>query len=73
MFLARKHLRYAVGWHLVCGSPLYIEAMFLDLLADPALVDVDVFKFRTEFVLVFCDYPYRLLIVTPNNRRLVEL
>jgi hypothetical protein len=52
---------------------LYIEAMFLDLLADLALVDVDVFKFRTEFVLVFCDYPHRLLIVTLNDRRLVEL
>jgi hypothetical protein len=73
VFLARKHLRHAVGWHLVCGSLLYIEAMFLDLLADLALVDVDVFEFRTKFVLVFCDYPHRLLIVTLNDRRLVEL
>jgi hypothetical protein len=47
--------------------------MFLDLLADLALVDIDMFKFRTKFVLVFCNYPYSLLIVTLNNRRLVKL
>ena len=44
MLLAWKHLRHAVSWHLVRGSPLYIESTFLNLLADPALVDVDVFK-----------------------------
>jgi hypothetical protein len=44
MLLAQKHLCHAVGWHLVRGSPLYVEAAFLDLLADPALVDINVLK-----------------------------
>jgi hypothetical protein len=52
---------------------LYVEATFLDLLADPALVDVDMFELGTEFVLLFCDYPNSLLIVTPNDRHLVKL
>ena len=49
-----------------------MEATFLDLLADPALVYVDVFELRTKFVLLFCDYPHSLLIITLNNRRLIE-
>jgi hypothetical protein len=53
--------------------PLYVEAMFLDLLAAPALVNVDVFKFGAKLVLLLRDYAHCLLIVTPNDRRLVEL
>jgi hypothetical protein len=73
VLLLRKNLRHAISRHLVRGSPLYVKAVCFDLLADPALVDVDVFKLRTEFVLLFCNYPYSLLIVTLNDRRLVEL
>jgi hypothetical protein len=73
VLLAWKPLRHAIGWHLVCRSPLYVEAVFFDLLADPALVDVDVLKLSAQLVLLFCDYPNSLLIVTPNDRRLVEL
>jgi hypothetical protein len=70
LLLERKHLRHAIGWHLICGSPLYAEAVFLDLLVDPALVDLDVLIFHTKFIQLFCDYPN---VVTPNDRRLVEL
>jgi hypothetical protein len=73
VLLARKYLRHAVGWHLIRGSPLYVEATFFDLLADLALVDVNMFELSTEFVLLFYNYPNSLLIVTPNDRRLVEL
>jgi hypothetical protein len=52
---------------------LYVEATFFDLLADLALVDVNMFELSTEFVLLFYNYPNSLLIVTPNDRRLVEL
>jgi hypothetical protein len=73
MLLPRKDLRHTISRHLVRGSPLYVKTVCFDLLADPALVNVDVFKLCTEFVLLFCNYPYSLLIVTPNNRRLVKL
>jgi hypothetical protein len=73
VLVAWKNLCHAVSWHLIYGSPLYVKAVFFDLLADPALVDVDVLKLGAQFVLLFCDYPNSLLIVTPNDRRLVEL
>ena len=73
MLLLRKDLRHAISGHLVCGLPLYVKAILLDLLADPVLIDVDVFKLSAKLVLFLCDYAYSLLIVTPNHRRLVEL
>ena len=73
VLLARKHLRYTVGWHLIRGLLVYVEAILLDLLADLILIDVDVFKLSAKLVLFLCDYAYSLLIVTPNHRRLVEL
>lgn len=45
-----------------------MEAVLFDFLADPALVDVNVFELSTEFVLLLCDYPHSLLIVTPVIR-----
>ena len=73
MLLAGKHLRHAVSRHLVRGFPLYVEAMLLDLLSNPVLVNINVFELGIEFVLLLCDYPHSLLIVAPNDRRLVEL
>jgi hypothetical protein len=73
VLLTRKHLRHAVGWHLVRGLPVYVEAAFLNLLADLVLVDVDLLKLSAQFVLLFCNYANSLLIVTLNNRRLIKL
>jgi hypothetical protein len=73
MLLLKKDLCYTSSWHLVRRSLLYVKTVCFNLLADLALVDVDVFKLCTKFVLLFCNYPYSLLIVTLNNRRLVKL
>jgi hypothetical protein len=73
VLLSWKDLRYAVSRHLVRGLPMYVEAALLDLLANPVLVDIDVFKLSAKLVLLLRDYAYSLLVVTPNNRRLVEL
>jgi hypothetical protein len=73
VFLSRKDLRHAISGHLVRGLPVYVEAILLDLLADPVLVDVNVLKLSAKFVLLFCDYAHRLLVVAPNDRYLVEL
>jgi hypothetical protein len=73
VLLSRQDLRHAVSRYLVCRPLLYVEAVLLYLLADPVLVDINVFKLSAKLVLFLCDYAYSLLVVTPNNRRLVEL
>jgi hypothetical protein len=73
VLLTRKHLLYAVSWHLVRGLPVYVEAILLDLLADPVLVDINVFKLSAKLVQLLYDYAHSLLVVTPDNRRLVKL
>ena len=50
-----------------------MKAVCFDLLVDPALVDVNVFKLYTKFIILFYNYPYSLLIIAPNDRRLVVL
>jgi fumarate reductase subunit C len=73
MIITRKYLCYTVGWHLVCRLLLYVEAILLDLLADPVLVDINVLKLSAKLIHLFCNYAYRLLVVTLDNRRLVKL
>ena len=72
MLLSRKDFRYAVSRHLVRRLLVDVEAILLDLLADLVLVNVDVFKLSTKLVLLFRNYAYSLLVVTLNNRCLVE-
>jgi hypothetical protein len=52
---------------------MYVEAALLNLLANLVLVDINVFKLSAKLVLLLYNYAYSLLVVTPNNRRLVEL
>jgi hypothetical protein len=52
---------------------MYVEAALLNLLANLVLVDINVFKLSAKLVLLLCNYAYSLLVVTLNNRRLVEL
>jgi hypothetical protein len=73
VLLSRKYLRHAVNRHLARGLPVYVEAALLDLLANPVLVNIDVFKLSTKLVLLLRDYAHSLLVVTPNDRRLVKL
>ena len=73
MFLSRKDLRHAISRHLVRGLPVYVEAVPFDLLADPVLMDIDVFKLSAKPVLLLRNYAHSLLIVTPDDRRLIEL
>jgi hypothetical protein len=73
VLLLRKDLCHAVSGHLVRRLLVYVEAILLDLLANPVLVDINVFKLSAKLVLLLCNYAYSLLVVTPNNRRLVEL
>jgi hypothetical protein len=73
VLLSRKDLRHAVSRHLVRRLPVYVEAILLDLLANPVLVDINVFELSAKLVLLLRDYAHCLLVVTPNDRRLVEL
>jgi hypothetical protein len=73
VLLSRKYLRHAVSRHLVRGLPVYVEAILLDLLANLVLVDINVFELSAKLVLLLRDYAHSLLVVTPNDRRLVEL
>jgi hypothetical protein len=52
---------------------MYVEAALLDLLANLVLVDINVFKLSAKLILLLRNYAYSLLVVTPNNRRLVKL
>jgi hypothetical protein len=52
---------------------VYVEAILLNLLANLVLVDINVFKLSAKLVLLLRNYAYSLLVVTPNNRRLVKL
>jgi hypothetical protein len=67
VLLLRKDLRHTIGGHLVRGPLLYVEAMLLDLLADPVLIDINVFKLSAKLVLLLCNYAYSLLVITLNN------
>ena len=71
--MLRKDLCYAISRHLVRRLLLYVEAILLNLLAYLVLVDINVFKLSAKLVYLFCDYAYGLLVVTLDNRRLVEL
>ena len=51
---------------------MYVKAVFFNLLADPALINVNVFELCTKFILLFYNYPYSLLVITLDNRRLIE-
>jgi hypothetical protein len=73
VLLTRKDLRYAVSRHLVRRLLVYVEAILLNLLANPVLVDINVFKLSAKLVLLLCNYAYSLLVITLNNRCLVEL
>jgi hypothetical protein len=73
MLLSRKDLRHAVSRHLGCRPLVYVEAVLLNLLADPVLVDINVFKLSAKLVLLLCDYAHSLLVVTLKDRRLIEL
>jgi hypothetical protein len=52
---------------------VYVKAVLLDLLADPVLVDIDVFELSNKLVLLLRDYAHSLLVVALNNRCLVEV
>jgi hypothetical protein len=73
VLLLRKYLRYAVSRHLARRLLVYVEAALLNLLANLVLVDINVFKLSAKLVLLLRDYAYSLLVVTPNDRRLVKL
>jgi hypothetical protein len=73
VLLTRKDLRYAVNRHLVRRLLVYVEAILLNLLANPVLVDIDVFELSAKLVLLLRNYTYSLLVITLNNRRLVKL
>jgi hypothetical protein len=73
VLLIRKDLCHAVSRHLVCRLLVYVEAILLNLLANPVLVDINVFKLSAKLVLLLRNYAYSLLVVTLNNRRLVKL
>jgi hypothetical protein len=73
VLLTRKHLCYTVSRHLVCRLLVYVEAILLNLLANPVLVGIDVLKLSAKLIYLFCNYAYSLLVVTLDNRRLVKL
>jgi hypothetical protein len=73
VLLTRKDLCHAVSRHLICRPLVYVKAVLLDLLADPVLVDIDVFELSNKLVLLLRDYAHSLLVVALNNRCLVEL
>ena len=63
ILLSDKYLHHPISRYLIRRSPLYMEPVLLNFLADPALVDADVLKILTEFVMFFCDYSHSLLVV----------